>query len=263
MNKQRSEEQKAAERRHVLETARRLGRAWEILEEGESPDFIIRDGLHRFGLEVTEMFSGPMGRKGSTLQREASEIQRRVDEARAEFEASDPSKLNVKFVGDVSKAGLKLAVAELLKIEFGRKIEGHLEELKIEVPGLSGGLLRVYARKAKHGHWFDVAGRIGWVNRMPATRLKETVISKAQKFERYQQRAGRDIRLLIVADQFQGSGKFQHENARFLRTKPFAFVYWLSIPEALTVFDRTSRRRKYLWPSGRKYWQRPPKSHIA
>jgi hypothetical protein len=263
MSKQRLEEQKAAERRHVLETARRLGRRWEILEEGESPDFIIRDGLHRFGLEVTEMFSGAMSRKGSTLQRAASDVQRRVDEVRAEFEASDPTKLSVKFVGDVSKAGLDLAVAELLKVGFGNKVEGHLEELKIEVPGLSGGLLRVYARKARHSHWFDVASRIGWVNRTPVTRLRETVIAKAQKFARYQQRAGRDVRLLIVADQFQGSGKFQHENAHFLRTKPFSFVYWLSIPEALTVFDRTSRRRKYLWPSGRKYWQRPSKGRIA
>nr|WP_298690161.1 hypothetical protein [uncultured Dongia sp.] len=260
MTKQRLEEQKATERRHVLETAKRLGRSWEILEEGESPDFIIRDGAHRFGLEVTEMFSGAIGRNGSILQREVSNVQRRIDDAQAEFELQEASKLTVKFVGDVSKAGLKLAVAELLQIGFAGKAEGHLEELRIEVPDLNGGLLKVSARKAKPAHWFDVASRIGWVNRTPARRLRATVVAKAKKFTRYQQRAGQDIRLLIVADQFQSSGKFQYENAQFLRTKPFTYVYWLSIPEVLMVFDCSSRRRKYLWPNGRKYWQRPSKA---
>ena len=56
---------KGQERFFVEEAARLLGVEWELAEDRESPDFLIDDGSCRFGLEVSELFAGPVGVKGA------------------------------------------------------------------------------------------------------------------------------------------------------------------------------------------------------
>ena len=54
------------ERLFVEQAAPGLG--WEILEQRESPDFIVREGLRSFGLELTEVFNGAKGKRGQSTR---------------------------------------------------------------------------------------------------------------------------------------------------------------------------------------------------
>ena len=55
---------KRRERFFVEQAARLLGKTWNIGPDNECPDFIVSEGLHIFGLEVSEIFTGPQRKRG-------------------------------------------------------------------------------------------------------------------------------------------------------------------------------------------------------
>jgi hypothetical protein len=98
---------KAAERFFALETAKRIGANWNLGEDRESPDFLVTEGGHRFGLEVSEVFMGPSGRDGSAMKRAESVVQRTVNSLRARFEQIANARLRVQLVGSLSANNLE------------------------------------------------------------------------------------------------------------------------------------------------------------
>ena len=61
------EAQKRRERFFVEETAKLLGKTWDLGQDREHPDFVIRDEAQRFGLEVCEVFMGREQTSATTL----------------------------------------------------------------------------------------------------------------------------------------------------------------------------------------------------
>ena len=77
---------KAQERFFVEEAARSLGLQWEVGEDRESPDFLIDDGRCRFGIEVSELFAGPVGIRGAIRKAAESIYQKTIDRCRRAYE---------------------------------------------------------------------------------------------------------------------------------------------------------------------------------
>jgi hypothetical protein len=78
--------------------------------------------------------------------------------------------------------------------------------------------------------------RVGFVDRDPMPRIAAEVKKKSGKLPQYRQAADSDIRLLIVADRINNSGKLTLEEQASLDLLGFTVVYFFPYPEEVTVF---------------------------
>jgi len=226
---------KKRERFFVEEAAKIMGKTWTIGPDTETPDFVITEGQQQFGLEVCEIFTGQQGRTGSAMKEMESRNQRTVDGLRREYEAITNIPLTVKLVGDVCEENLALVVLALVAEDLASRPVTYQGKIDLNT-GLRAGL-RVYVTKAIRPNWFSMKDRVGFVDRNPMPRIAAEVKKKAEKFPQYRQAAGPNIRLLIVADRFNNSGKLMLENKPALDLLGFHAVYFFPYPESVVIFD--------------------------
>jgi len=220
---------KVRERSFVEEAAKHLGAAWHIGDDREHPDFLIAEGGKKFGLEVTEVFAGTQSRAGSAMKILESGKHKRIESLRQAFEATQAVPLRVQFVGDFCDSNLTNVVDALIAIDFPSKPVAH----RVILDEHNG--LRVHATKALRPEWYNVMDRVGWLDRAPQRKIADAIKSKAQELPRYKSAAGADVRLLIVADRLQNSGKLSLEYDATFDLRGFQSVYFYSRPECVTV----------------------------
>lgn len=98
--------------------------------------------------------------------------------------------------------------------------------------------LRVYVTKGSHPNWFSVNDRAGFVYRNPYGIVTDAIAKKAADLPRYENAAGRDVRLLLVADRISNNGKLTLEaDARF-DFCGFREVYLFPYPENVMILNR-------------------------
>jgi hypothetical protein len=222
--------QKRRERFFVEQAAKLLGKPWILEENREHPDFIVTEGEQRFGLEVCEIFAGPQGRAGSAMKRVESNLHREIEALRREYEAITPTTLRVQIVGRMSPGNMATIVPALVAEDFASKPVGH--HLVID----QGDGLRLHVTKAFRPEWFSVNHRVGWVDRNPMPIIVDAIKKKSNELERYRAAAGPDIRLLLVADRIQNSGKLMLDDTAVLDTQGFQAVYVFPYPESVMIF---------------------------
>jgi len=222
---------KAAERFFALETAKRIGANWNLGEDRESPDFLVTEGGHRFGLEVSEVFMGPSGRDGSAMKRAESVVQRTVNSLRARFEQIANASLRVQLVGSLSAKNLESVLSRLLAEDFPSKPVLH----HVVFDTRNG--LRAHATKGLRHDWFSVNDRVGWVDRDPIAKLAEALEAKSSDLKKLQDAVGPDVRLLFVSNRFNNSGKLCLSQPAGIDLMGFRAVYFFSFPENVIVFQ--------------------------
>ncbi len=223
---------KAKERHWVEQAARHLGRDWIVRSERESPDFIVGEGTHQFGLEVSEVFTGTQSDAGSEMRRREAASQTRIDALRRAYQSRVQAPLRVQFVGDINPETLASVVPRLLAEDVASKPLGY----HFVIDCKNG--LRVHVTRAFRDEWFYVNDMAGFVDRKPMPKLEARVRQKAAKLRSYRENAGADIRLLLVANRYQNSGKLllnQDEPSPDLCG--FTIVYFFSFPESVAVFQ--------------------------
>jgi hypothetical protein len=221
--------------RFFAESAASLSRkSWDLGADREGPDFVVTELKQQFGLEVCEVFTGPESRDGSAMKKTESKTARAIDALRREYEAITNIPLRVKLVGDACAENLSLVVPALVTGDFASKPIAHQAVITPNT-GLRAGL-RVYVTRALRSEWFSVNDRVGWVNHDPMPRIAAAVMEKSKKLAQYQQAAGWDVRLLVVADCINNSGKLALEEQTPLNLQGFQAVYFFSYPETVTIF---------------------------
>ncbi|MFQ5765689.1 MAG: hypothetical protein ACE5GT_12240 [Rhodospirillales bacterium] len=227
---------KERERFFVEEVVKYLGKRWTLDPDWEEcPDFLVTEGGHKFGLEVSSVFTGPQNRDGSKTKEKESRTQRAVNDLRAQYEKLSSAPLGVRFVGDILRAeNVDKVVPALIEEGFESKPLSH--HLRID---LGDGFI-VHATKALRAEWFSVKDRVGWVNRDPMQCIADAVEKKSKKLPKYQEAVGSDIRLLLVANRIFNSGKLMFENPGKLDYRGFRVVYFFSYPEPINVFEYAS-----------------------
>jgi hypothetical protein len=230
--------QKRRERFFAEEAARLLGRAWHLGIDREHPDFVVTEGKEQFGLEVSQIFVGPQDNHGSSLKAAEANTQRTVNNLQRAYENIESVPLIVKLVGNLETDNLETAVPALLAQDLPSKPFGYqfIHDTTVAYP--TRARLRVYVTKGSHPNWFSVNDRAGFVYRNPYGIITDAIAKKAADLPRYENAAGRDVRLLLVADRISNSGKLMLEaDARF-DFCGFREVYLFPYPENVMILNR-------------------------
>jgi hypothetical protein len=222
------------ERFFVEEAAKLMGKTWSLGPDREHPDFLVTEGAQQFGLEVCEIFTGQQGRAGSAMKEMESNTQRAVDHLQREYEEITNIPLIVKLVGDVCADNLALVVPALVAEDLASKPVTHHAVIVPDTELRAG--LRVHVTKALRANWFSVNDRVGWEDCNPMPRIAAAVRKKSEELPRYRATVASDVRLLIVADRINNSGKLILEERVPLDMFGFQAVYFFPYPESVIVF---------------------------
>ena len=193
-------------------------------------DFIISEGSCRFGLEVTELFSGPVGIKGAIRKAVESFHQRTIDRCRRAYDKERDVPLRIAILGKVTKDTMD----ELLTILLAHDLAPMRLSVRFEVQ--INDQFKVHVTRALRHQWFRVNDRVGWVNTNPLPMITAVVVKKSEILARYREAAGPDIRLRLVTNRMFVSGKLQLLKDSTVDTQGFRIVYFFSYPETTTVF---------------------------
>ena len=219
------------ERFYVERTAEMLNLSWIVGEDRESPDFIICEGDWQFGLEVSELFIGRVGRKGSDGKAKESNHQETIDRYREIYVAEKNIPLCIRILGPVNDETMGELLGQLLQCDFESMRPGH------QIIVQPNDQLKVYVTKALRSCWLRVDDRVGMVNTNPMPIIQGGVAMKSQRLANYHEAAGEDVRLLLVANRMLNSGKLKLVEQSAIDTCGFRVVYFLSFPESVTVFQ--------------------------
>lgn len=222
---------KEHERFLVEEAVKLLDKTWSLGPDRERPDFLVTEGTQKFGLEVSEVFMGPQSRAGAAMKKKESKTQKGIDALRIKYEEITNIPLRVRLLGDLSADNMATVVPKLVEMDFASK--PILHRVKIEL----GDGISVHVTKAFRAEWFSVNDRIGWVDCNPMQRITDAVEKKSKKLPAYRDEVGLDIRLLLVADRKNNSGKLMLKERPALDLQGFQVVYFFSYPECIIVFD--------------------------
>ena len=202
---------------------------WAIVEERERPDFIVREGQHQFGLELTEVFKDPRRKKGSMLKAAEATRQRRISHYQRRYAERRGPALSVKILGDPGEDALDQLIEELQRCDFESMSVGEQRELRI------GDQIKVFATKALRPHWYSVDNTVGWVNPHASSILQCAIAKKAEQLGQYRNAVGSDVRLLVVANHLRASGMLTLESGMNINTCGFHAVYFLPYPEDVQI----------------------------
>lgn len=220
----------------VEKAAELLGKKWCLSgPDRESPDFIVTEGEHQFGLEVCEVFKGPQSKDGSLRKKKEAKTQQAVNALRRKYEQNGGVPLTVKFRGDMCDKNMAAVLPALDAMNLSTKPFGHQYIIPVDE---GEAMLRVYVTRALRANWYSVNDRVGWVDTNPIDRITEVIKKKSEKLLYYKGCAGlSDIRLLIVADRIKNSGKLSLPKCHVWDLKGFHVVYFFSYPEEVQIFD--------------------------
>lgn len=246
------------EERQYFETARGIMETvWENISkpEQEKPDFVVKDGDHQFGLEVTRIFKDQSGFGGSGAKSLEGQRQRQLDKLRRKFGNQHAAKIHLRLLrhphrspaSTLSKEEIHEVWEELLKSELDKKPIGF--GFYRTLPG--GNKLQVTVEY--HARWYVIDDQVGFVYQEDLdeeypenwqtlkSKIENAIDEKLCNFAEYVSNAGADIRLLIVADRIYNSGKmrFSRPEEISIDTQRFQAVYFMSYPQELTVFPKT------------------------
>ena len=222
---------KREERFYVERAAEMLDVSWTVGEDREIPDFIVTEGDRQFGLEVSEVFIGHMGRKGSERKAEESIYQETIDRYREMYVTEKDVPLCVRILGPVTDETMGELLGHLLQHDFESMRPGN------QIIVQPSDQFKVYVTRALRNWWFRVDDRVGMVNMNPMPIINARVAMKSRRLTSYQEAAGDDVRLLLVANRIVNSGKLKLVDQSAIDTRGFKTVYFLSYPESVTVFQ--------------------------
>ncbi|MGV3553208.1 hypothetical protein [Rhizobium sp.] len=220
-------QQKVRERLFAERAGGLLGQSWTLGGDRENPDFLVDCEGHIFGLEVVQIFAGRASRKGSAIRQQEAARHEILQRARRRVGELRPGELRVQVVGAVTDEIVDQLADGILEYDIEKMSPG----TRFTV---TGGGAKAYVTRAFVSDWFAVADRVGWVGRDPVPAIEAALLSKKDKHTAYRAVA-EDIRVLIVADRTQNSGKLVLEADTRLDVKPFRAAYFLSYPDSLVV----------------------------
>jgi len=82
--------------------------------------------------------------------------------------------------------------------------------------------------------------RVGFVTRDPDPFIAAGITKKSQKLAQYKSLVGDDVRLLLVANRIQNSGKIGHKTDSAFDFHGFKAVYFFPYPEEALVLREAS-----------------------
>lgn len=221
---------KSEERFYVERAAEMLDVLWTVGEDRECPDYVVTEGDHQFGLEVSELFIGHEGKKGADKKAKESIHQKKIDCYREMYATEKDIPLFIRILGTVNDENMEELLLQLFQHDFESMCPGD------QIVFQPNDQFKAYVTKALRPWWFRVDDRVGTVNVNPMPIIQKRVAMKSARLTKYQEAIGEDVRLLLVANRIMNSGKLKLVEKSTIDTRGFQAVYFLSYPENVTVF---------------------------
>ncbi len=192
---------KVLERIFVEGFLQRLDPGYVILEERESPDFLVSDGTEKFGLEVAQVFrdQGPAGSPSKAAESRRVQYLWRL--------ASDY----------YSRSGLPLLVRAEVPNRFDMDTGSLADRLKAARPAAPWARSRFKVRSSafhltslpaeagQYCRWECINNSVGWRGWLTAENVQPVIGDKASKLSNYRRAIVR-VELLLVVDVTRTSG---------------------------------------------------------
>jgi len=228
-------EQKSKELQYARCASNLLNAAWTIEippDEEEWPDFKCKTNETEFGLEVTEVFLDEHKKGGSKSKKnEGNNSKTIADLAESYYSHVSAVPIMVHLLGDIIQTDKLLATLLDNISEFSdndTKRFSPYQDCKLYVRQLPSE-----PKFDKYHHWIYVSDKVGWVANVGIKFLESKIMNKAKKLEKYSQNID-DIRLLLVSNRINNSGKAIPVENACCEKHGFTEVYYLSYPESLT-----------------------------
>ncbi len=122
---------------------------------------------------------------------------------RLQYESAVRVNLHVRFVGKIEPETVANVVSNLIALDLKAKPVG-FQTVVDENLGL-----RVHVTKGFRSDWYSINDRVGWVDRSPEQIIANAIQDKSKNLVRCMSSVGDDVRLLLVADAIQNSGKLR------------------------------------------------------
>jgi hypothetical protein len=222
--------QKNEEQRYAKRASELLMENWCISQpnnELDWPDLLIKNGDQEFGLEIRKVFKdekkgGSPSRTGESSRKK--QLQCSATEYYKAFSCSVKVQLNgdpgnpcelAKIIGDEAK---KLGVWEQVKVHLSNHRWMYVRRLPDEFQ--------------QYKKWVLLSDAVGWVGILSSKDLQKAIDMKAKKLPRYRRNV-EQVRLLLVCDHFQNSGKTSFTETEKLNKKEFDRIYFMSYPDKI------------------------------
>ncbi|MEO6307933.1 MAG: hypothetical protein ABIO96_06160 [Nitrospiraceae bacterium] len=190
---------KVLERIFVEGFLQRLGPGNVILEERESPDFLISDGQEKFGLEVAQVFRD-QGSAGSPSK--AAESWRVQYLRRLASDYYSRSGLPLLVSAEISNRFDTGLLADRLKAARPAALWA---EIRFKVRSSTFHLTSLPTEAGQYCRWVCINNSVGWQGWLTAENVESVLDQKASKLSNYRRAIAR-VELLLVVDVTQTSG---------------------------------------------------------
>lgn len=212
------------ERHLAAKAAEYLDLSWDLGAYRESPDFLVTEGSHRFGLELAEIHFGPKSKKGSHLRQKEKYNSEWLESIREEIECHSRAPLTVKYYGDSTPENRAIILLHLREENFDEKPIFHRHLWRWENSFLD-------VSKALRPSWHFLRDTVGWVSTDPSC-LQNEIYKKAAKLPVYQS-ACENTRLLVFSNRWNNSGKIIISDDFQPDIYGFEAVYFFSYPDTI------------------------------
>jgi hypothetical protein len=219
---------KKIERFYLKSFLKSIGWDNSLIEETESPDFIIKSGDQSFGVEVTQLFKDD-SKFGSMLKRDESEHNLFLTELAKEYYQNGgcPIYLSVKKIANLPDQNTRQELLLKLKSLFIQPWEH--TEVCVESGNFNLDITRLPDAVGPYNRWICIDDGIDWVRSLDKNIVEQKIKEKSAKIGEYH-KVIKDIVLLIVIDRYKKSGKLQWNAQETCHNYGFTSVYLHTLP---------------------------------
>lgn len=203
---------KVQERIYVEAFLGRLGGQHAIVEERESPDFLVSGNGEQFGLEVAQVFrdQASVGDSGSTAKAVESRRSKSLRRLAADYYSAGGLPLHVQaLIADPAAIECVGLVDQIVR----DRPAVPWERTRIELDGATLHLCALPPEAVRYSRWVVVNNSVGWRGQIGPEHILPVIQGKAARLARYRSAVDR-VELLLVVDATRASGMVRWDSAR-------------------------------------------------
>jgi len=202
---------KALERIYLDSFLKSIGWNYSNIEEGESPDFIVKSESQSFGVEVTQIFKDS-SQRGSKLKEDESQRGKFLIKLAKEYYRRGGHPIALKgMIFDLPNQSMTQELLQKLINESHCHQPWERSQLCIESDNKKYAEFYITRLPDLIGHydrWICMNNTIGWVQNLDKVLLEKTIQEKSAKIDKYHE-AVDNVILLIVVDRIKQSGMME------------------------------------------------------
>lgn len=189
-----------------------LDRPHIIVEERESPDFLVAVGSEQFGLEVAQVFrdQAEVGNSGSPARAVESRRNKFLHQIAMDYYSAGGLPLNVQALVSDSEAINRTELVNRIKHARPSTPWGRIQ---IDVDGSTLHLTALPPQAGQYNRWVCVNNSVAWRGQIGPADVLPVIEEKATRLARYRLVAPR-IELVLVVDTTRASGMVRWDPAQ-------------------------------------------------